>query len=144
MGTLVKPASYSGRVPWSFAEIDVEPLVGPGPLPIPDKLKDQPGETQDWYNAWIETEVGKEWRTANLAATEIRRTSPSYIATCDAQGRFRLDDMPAGDYWLNARFHERPNVGMLQQFKFTVPEINAKNGEVLSLGDLQMESDKRN
>ncbi|MCU0720970.1 MAG: M56 family metallopeptidase [Pirellula sp.] len=119
VGTLVKPSSYDDRVQWSFAEIDVEPLVGPGPLPIPDKLKDKPGEAQDWYNAWIETEAGKEWRTANQAATEIRRTSPSYIATCDAQGRFRLDDMPAGDYWLNVSLHERPNVGTLQQFKFS-------------------------
>ena len=144
VGTLIKPDSYDERVLWSFADINVQPQLGPGPAPVPDELKAQPGNAQDWYNTWVQTDAGKAWRTAELESEKARRVSPHYSATCNVQGQFRIDDMPSGTYTLSVRFYEKPPVGQLQNYVFSVPESNAKQGVTFNLGALQLEGKSRN
>ncbi len=139
VGRLVKPTLYTERVLWSFADISVEPQIGPGPIPVPDELKDQPGQANDWYIQWLKTDAGKAWAAASAKAQRTLRTSPRYSATCDTQGNFKIDDMPAGSYFLSVRFYESPRVGQLQNFVFDVPETATDNGTVIDLGAVQLE-----
>lgn len=140
VGKLVKPDSFHERVMWSFADISVEPKIGPGPVPIPDELKGDSGKIQDWYFKWKETKVGKVWLAATQQAQIAFQVSPRYSATCDSQGQFQFDDMPAGTYRLTVRFYESPAVGQLHDYVFSVPKTNVANGEVVDLGALQLES----
>jgi hypothetical protein len=141
-GTLVKPASLEERVLWSFASIQIQPDLGldPGPMPIPEEIEDQPDKFDGWYRDWIKTDTGKAWSAANEAANKARNNAPNYWAYCDTKGNFRVDDMPAGTYKLSATFNERTQFGQLRDYRFTVPESNANNGEVYRLGELRLES----
>ena len=143
VGKLVKPESKDDRVLWSFAEIDIAPQIGAGPVPIPAEQKDQPGKAQDWYSTWKETEIGKTWLAANREAEKSKREAPRYSASCDTEGHFRIDDVPAGKYTLNVSFFESQGVGQLQNYDFTIPELNAKEGKIFDLGDLQLKSNLR-
>ena len=143
VGKLIKPESHEDRVMWSFADIGVERQLGPGPVPIPDELKNQPAKTQDWYLTWKESDAGKAWLAASLETQEVRRDSIRFNATCDTQGQFRIDDMPAGTYTLSVRFYESPLAGQLLDYVFSVSETNATNGETIDLGALQLESSVR-
>ena len=138
IGKLNQQPGYKGNSLWSFAEIRISPQLGPGPIPMPAELKNQAGKAQEWYEAWKDTPAGLAWHKEMLAADERLRNSPSYFASCDTDGRFRVDDMPAGKYVLSVHAHERPEIGMLDAYAFSVPEKNAVSGKSIDLGVLQL------
>ena len=85
------------------------------------------------------------WNFASVTATpdealaETRATSPSLMATIDRDGRFRMDDVPAGNYSLSVRF-EPDNAGHLWNHRVHVPPTEgASSAEPVDLGTLTLE-----
>ncbi len=119
VGRLRPPESYNERVPWNFALINMQVdqpaarnrIVVPRPIPGPG-----------------------ERAMADLAQ------SLYVTATVDRDGRFRIDDLPAGGYVLSAYF-EKPdrNLGSVQNFHLLVPPANDRTAEkALDLGTIQL------
>ncbi len=54
---------------------------------------------------------------------EEREDSPFIMATVDQDGKFRIDDVPAGQYSLSVRF-DRDGAGRLDQYRFAVQQTN--------------------
>jgi protocatechuate 3,4-dioxygenase beta subunit/Zn-dependent protease with chaperone function len=84
------------------------------------------------------------WNFALLTARvdlpePFRSISPYITASVDRDGRFRIDDMPAGEYLLTVRFDRDP-VGRLSQYRFTVPPADRDRlDKPLDLGLLTLE-----
>ncbi len=68
------------------------------------------------------------------AAAEPSETSPYFSATVGRDGSFRIDDVPAGDYALTARFFQHGE-GLFWSHRFQVPPAAADpKAEPLDLG----------
>ena len=66
-------------------------------------------------------------------------TSPYFTVTVDRDGKFRIDDVPAGDYSLSVRFM-REDVGHLSDHRFRVPALEGDAaGRPVDLGTLKLE-----
>jgi hypothetical protein len=69
----------------------------------------------------------------------VRTVTPYFTATVDRDGRFRIDDMPPGDYVLSVRFNEHA-AGHLSHHAFSVPELDDDQAaRVIDLGLLTLE-----
>jgi protocatechuate 3,4-dioxygenase beta subunit len=69
----------------------------------------------------------------------VRTVTPYFTATVDRDGRFRIDDMPPGDYVLIVRFSEH-SAGHLSHRAFSVPELDDNQARrELDLGILTLE-----
>lgn len=70
---------------------------------------------------------------------ELRDTAPYLHATADREGKFRLDDVPAGKYVLVVRFH-RGEANQLHALRsFSVPAGNDKAEQEIDLGEVILE-----
>jgi RNA polymerase sigma factor (sigma-70 family) len=83
------------------------------------------------------------WNFASVTATpdeaETRATSPSLLASVDRDGRFRMDDVPAGNYSLSVRF-DRDGAGHLWNHRVHVPPMEgASSAQPVDLGTLTLE-----
>jgi hypothetical protein len=65
--------------------------------------------------------------TLQSVATDPHSISPYFTATVDRDGRFRIDDVPPGEYSLQVDFM-RDNAGHLRNCRFTVPPIDGASG----------------
>jgi beta-lactamase regulating signal transducer with metallopeptidase domain len=64
---------------------------------------------------------------------------PYFTVTVDREGKFRIDDVPAGDYSLSVRFR-RDNAGGLSNYRFSVPMLEGDAaGRPVDLGTLKLE-----
>ncbi len=73
-----------------------------------------------------------------LAAAEMRRNVEQWSATVDREGKFRIDDMPPGDYSLSVRFQQDPP-GNLWDYRFKVPLPDGDRAEEpVDLGELRL------
>jgi hypothetical protein len=75
------------------------------------------------------------WNFALVQARPEKEGGPYLTATVDRNGRFRIDDVPAGGYTLQARF-DRGGAGSLPGHPFRVPP---DGGEPVDLGTLKLE-----
>ncbi len=89
--------------------------------PVVGKLQPPPGFTAKvrWNFAMI---------TVASDAAEARTPSPYFTVTVDRDGKFRIDDVPAGSYSLNVRF-QRDDAGHLQGHRFDVHPANGDLSE---------------
>jgi beta-lactamase regulating signal transducer with metallopeptidase domain/protocatechuate 3,4-dioxygenase beta subunit len=83
------------------------------------------------------------WNFALVQVEPVRAAprpdAPSFMATVDRDGSFRIDDVPAGDYSLSVRF-DRDAVGQLFNHRFHVPSPEgAGTGRPVDLGTLKLE-----
>ena len=62
------------------------------------------------------------WNFADITRRGRREDSPYFTVTVDREGKFRIDDVPAGDYLLSVRFM-REDVGHLSDHRFRVPAL---------------------
>jgi hypothetical protein len=77
--------------------------------------------------------------TAMSDQAETRATGPSLTATIDRDGKFRMDDVPAGDYSLSVRF-ERDDAGHLWNHRVHVPPTEGdSSAQPVDLGTLTLE-----
>jgi hypothetical protein len=73
-----------------------------------------------------------------LAAAEMRRSVEQWSATVDREGKFRIDDMPPGDYSLSVRFQQDPP-GNLWDYRFKVLLADGDRAEEpVDLGELRL------
>jgi hypothetical protein len=96
-------------------------------------------ERVKWYQAYYASPAGKA-ETARLVALQEER--PTLFVTADGQGRFRIEDVPAGKYTLAARYisaGDRDRLSQAQvQVDVTVPA--GVSDEALELGVVRAEA----
>jgi Carboxypeptidase regulatory-like domain len=119
VGQLRPPESCDGRVPWNFALVNLQfdktsARLGANILPAVPGLEERV--------------------MANLAEMQ------SITATVDREGRFRIDDVPAGVYLLDASFQSRDRtLGSVRAYHIAVPSADAKSSDKpIDLGTLQL------
>jgi hypothetical protein len=86
------------------------------------------------------------WNFADIsvesAAADSRSAKPYFTATVDRDGRFRIDDVPPGDYSLRVDFMRDNAAGQLRNHRFKVPSIEGPSAsQPVELGVLRL--DKR-
>ena len=84
------------------------------------------------------------WNFALIHVTsdeaETRPPIGYWKATVDRDGKFRIDDMPAGNYSLNVLFR-RDEAGALQNHRFKVPSSEDDRAEQpVDLGELRLKN----
>jgi hypothetical protein len=121
VGQLIPPKDQEGQVVWSFASIGLNPFTPVAP----------PADPND--------PASMQLRMAWQQNIEQIRNSPSFQASCDKTGAFRIDDVPPGDYQLRVNSYEKPG-GQLRNYSVTVPAFEGDElEEPLDLGELQLE-----
>ena len=82
------------------------------------------------------------WNFAEVTAEfnpESPATGPSLTATVGRDGKFRIDDVPAGNYLLSVRF-QREDAGHLFNQRFAVPPTKAgESAQPVDLGTLTLQ-----
>jgi RNA polymerase sigma factor (sigma-70 family) len=69
----------------------------------------------------------------------VIRVEPGFMASVDRDGRFRIDDVPPGDYSLTVQF-DRDNAGHLRNHRFRVPPPEGDPAvRPVDLGTLKLE-----
>ncbi|EMI55252.1 carboxypeptidase regulatory-like domain-containing protein [Rhodopirellula sallentina] len=144
VGTLFPPIetkqanASDSDVDWKFANVYVdEDIVAPPPPVDQQALRQNPGQWQ----AWLESPVGQAWRASMQAYQAQRSRVPRYRATVASNGRFRIEDMPAGRYRLSVRTFDQSGFS-LSNHRFKVPPIetsgnkNSSPAEPFDLGEL--------
>jgi hypothetical protein len=109
-------------------------LIRPEP-PYPQILSGE--ERQEWMDAWLKTEEGEAYSSAEL----------SFDTNVRPDGRFRIEDVPAGKYRLQAYLNEPgrgvpgicgPGVGSFDT-EITVPEMpGGRSDEPIDLGTIEL------
>ena len=126
--TGVKPGAVFSRVNQTLE------LVRPEP-PYPQILDEQGREA--WLAEWLATDAGKAYtRSKRIYDTNVR-----------PDGRFRVEDVPAGKYELHAEVHE-PKQGLPGTYgpevasittEITVPEIpGGRSDQPLDVGTIEL------
>ena len=145
-GKLASPADFQGKVRCAFAIVEVHVQVDmpqPKSPPITADVRDDPARNRAWWKQWNASDEGKAWQAACKAYDKLLAPYPSFTATVDAQGAFRIDDMPPGKYLLRVRpidYAEEPPPGHLSAYRFSVPETkSAEPGQPIYLGVLTLE-----
>ncbi len=84
---------------------------------------------------WVSQEGGQMWGESGL----------QFSATTDRDGNFAIDDIPPGNYWLNAYISDNQGQGLqLQQHRFVVPKAKGKLWQrPVDLGVLTMSNPER-
>lgn len=78
------------------------------------------------------------WNFADITVVSGAK-SPYYTVTVDREGKFRIDDVPAGEYLLSVRFM-REGPGHLSDHRFVVPPLQGNAAErPFELGTLKLE-----
>lgn len=141
------PEALREKIDLTFAVVQVNvphlrlPLLQPAP--IPQEIRNNPNEVEAWMRQWERTDEGKKWvalKLAHAARQEQTASAPNYWATADRQGKFRLEDLPAGDYVMNIHFKgdDAPDCS-LSHYRFTIPAFDGpRMDEALDLGVLQL------
>lgn len=128
IGRIVAPDGHPDKVFWNFALVMLSPWRPGFPLP-PVDVKDDPVKLKAWQIEWAK-------------ANELRRASLPYArATIDSDGKFRIDDMSAGEYDLSIRFSKH-SAGQLRK-RISIPEIKGElTDRPHDLGTLLLEEPK--
>jgi len=88
------------------------PVIGQLRKP-PEAKADQLGSAQ----IWVSQEGGQMWGESEL----------QFNATTDRDGNFAIDDIPPGNYWLNAYIPNAQGQNLqMQQHRFVVPKAKGK------------------
>jgi hypothetical protein len=114
-------------------------------IPMPDDVKNgTDDQKQKWMTAFMQSPAGKTY----VDALNKEMSSPSYPTEFSNDGKFRIEDVPPGNYSLNASIlMPSPQYGgynpdgplATAQSSFTVPEIpGGQSDEPLKLPPIQM------
>jgi peroxiredoxin len=87
---------YSGKIIWTNQQLSFSTIVPPPPL-----TATEPEEQRAEFNRFLETADGRVWQQAHR----------SYDVEIDNEGAFKIEDVPEGNYNLQARLRESPAEG---------------------------------
>jgi hypothetical protein len=121
VGKLVPPLGRKERVLWNYATIGVHSDLPPLAPPMPPGLN-----TTEQRERWLTTtEAGKIWQAASNDYEKLRSQTRNlyFTASVAADGSFRIDDVPAGDYAMTVGW-DAPRTGDPLHYRFTVPPID--------------------
>jgi hypothetical protein len=83
------------------------------------------------------------WNFARVLAAAVsqkeRADGRAVTATVDRDGRFRMDDVPSGEYMLRVWLIEGDDFGHLDSHRFSVPPTNEGDAEPVDLGMLSLQ-----
>lgn len=146
-GKLAPSENHQGKVLWQFALIDGHRFLDPPPgmLAIEEIWKDTKGY-QNWEKKWKKSadyEAEKIiYRKYQHDRQKLFDETPSFTATVDRDGSFRIDDVPPGNYALDVYFNEQKKAGFpghLLKYIFTVPPADQSGDpEPVDLGTLTL------
>lgn len=141
VGKLAAAGGVNDEVPWHFAQLNVRIEVPPAPpVPVPAAVQNDNEAAQAWFKEWQLSPEGIAWKGIREANQRLSESSPSFTATVDRDGSFRIDDVPSGNYTLSMYFdHQKPAPGQLRDYKFAVPAGTDAASEPLDLGVVQLE-----
>ncbi|HUT95257.1 MAG TPA: carboxypeptidase regulatory-like domain-containing protein [Thermoguttaceae bacterium] len=157
VGKLLAPQDAEIAPVWHYAMISLQgsaPASPPMPFPKEiDPQKDREAAIK-WWETWKETEEGKRYQEEMKRYAEAvnERQSEHYSTKVEADGSFRFDDVPAGDYLLHARLQAPPASGQIVpgpvianlRHALTVPEMpGGRSDEPLDLGGLTLTPARR-
>ena len=137
MGRLLFNEKVDFNPRWSLVHISLNDVTGrPDPPPVPDDIAGDPIQSQQWIADWIETSAGADYKQA---MTEYRKMVSSrrsgYIyASANADGEFRIDDVPAGDYELRIRGDDKLPI------RFEPQQFHVPDSGTVQLGDVEVKS----
>ena len=148
IGKLQPPAGFVGVFKWRLAELHVQSWSTLGPMPAidepPAEIAKDAAQRAAWFEEWKKTAAGKafiEWVTASNAEKQRIYALPSYEASINRDGTFRLDDLPAGDYELSVFDFDFDRGATLLQYRLIVPAVKGPPlEEPLDLGVLTLKT----
>jgi protocatechuate 3,4-dioxygenase beta subunit len=111
--------------------VEGRPVIGQLHKPPDAKPEIQVSSAQ----IWVSQEGGQMWGESGL----------QFSATTDRDGNFAIDDIPPGNYWLNAYISDNQGQSLqLQQHRFIVPKAKGKLWQrPVDLGVLTMSNPER-
>ena len=93
---LLVAVGYAGKIIWTNQPLSFSTIVPPPPL-----TATEPDEQREEFNRFLETVEGRVWQQAHR----------SYDVEIDNEGAFKIEDVPEGNYNLQARLRESPAQG---------------------------------
>ena len=149
VGQVTIPQELSGRSDWQFEMCRLTSDIAIPKPNVPDEVQTMdPAQRQAWYAKWLQTEEGKAYEEQARKAAEQRRNYPVAV---QADGRFRIEDVEAGNYRLVIAIVRRP-AGQdrspsqplaTASVKLTMPEIpNGRSDEPLTAPDIAITMEK--
>jgi hypothetical protein len=141
VGQILPVEGASEEPNWRFASVHVSAGKSVKPPEMPELATQE--ERTKWWQEWIKTDGGKEWQKQSQEYQKIRDASPYFNASVDRDGKFRIDDMPEGDYELNLYLGEQ-YARIVNNHQFTVPPMeDERSDEPLDLGEIRLEKNPR-
>jgi hypothetical protein len=142
VGQLLPVEGASEEPNWRFASVHVSAGKSVKSPEMPELATQE--ERTKWWQEWIKTNGGKEWQKQSQEHQKIRDASPYFNASVHSDGKFRIDDMPAGDYELSV-FPDEHITGMVRRHQFTVPPTEGeRSDEPFDLGQIRLEKPLQN
>lgn len=142
VGQLVPAEGATEKPMWRFASLHVGAGNAPKAPEWPKEMTSQE-ERAKWWQEWMKTDDGKDWQKQTEEYQKRREESPSFSASVASDGKFRIDDVPVGDYELSLYFHEQ-DAGRINNHAFTVPPMEGeRSDEPFDLGAIQLEKVER-
>ena len=99
-GRLVLPEGHEEKISFNYGHHNIG-LKVPDPPKPEDLGGTTPEETQALYLEWMKSDEGKAYQAAQRW----------YAMKVEEDGRFNIDDVPAGDYMLSSQVSEPPKNG---------------------------------
>ena len=130
---------------WRFDVMRISTRSAVTQPPFPEGLQTWPAEKrQAWFEEWRKSDAGKAYM--KLAEDEAR-TRRTFSCPMNADGTFRIEDIPSGTYTMQASLFQpaKNNNGWPREqlgsatAEFTMPEVpGGKSSEVLDVGVLKV------
>ena len=121
---------------WMIGQANLMVNVKPPKIDVPKEVeKMAPEEQLAWYEKWKKSPEGKAFLEEQQKFVEQRKL---YAIRVESDGRFRVDDVPAGAYVLNITLTEPPNARQawpadeiaVARHEFTLPDIEGGVSDV--------------
>ncbi|MHC4572731.1 MAG: carboxypeptidase regulatory-like domain-containing protein [Planctomycetota bacterium] len=145
VGRIVVPAAYDEPINWTYGYHCISPKPPELPTP-PDFDRMSLEERQVWLENWKASEEGRRFEKLRLEKRQ------AYGVHIDHEGKFRVEDVPAGTYNLKVSVWKRPKdrqfgrievIGFLDH-EFEIPEANETGiSEPYDIGTLELAIKKR-
>lgn len=134
VGRLVPPPDFVGQIVWGTLHMEVEPDL---PQPIPVGLN--PNDEQSFLK-WQNTPEARDY-AQKLAAVDAQKAKlPTYSASVDRDGSFRIDNVLPGKYVLSERYGLGDLKLTMPPQKFEIPEIDGDQDEtLLNMGEVNLQ-----